>query len=47
MYEKHFVEYYFISTSQEFIGQIHKTINWTTGRHVFKDYHSIHIYPWF
>jgi len=32
MYEKHSVEYYFISTLQECIGQIHKTINWTTGK---------------
>jgi len=44
MYEKHFVEYCFISTLQERIGQIHKT-NWTTGKHVLKDYHGIHIYP--
>jgi hypothetical protein len=47
MYEKHFVEYYFISTLQECTGQIHNTINQTTGIHVFKDYHGIHIHPWF
>jgi len=47
MYEKHFVEHYFIFILQGFIELIYVTINRCTGIHVFKDYHSFFVYPLF
>jgi len=42
-----YFEQHFIFLLQKFIRQIHPTMNWSTGIHVFKDYHNMFIYPWF